>query len=159
MNVKETIQQAAYDLLNELGRPTSSREFARMALERGSVRSTARDPVQSLSQTLEKNVREGAYNKPELRFVHESGTGRRLLTLPDRADDRPGEGDGRRSTVKQVTIQLPADLLDQLKLAEQAKIADTFDTTACLALQRGLSVLAPRIKQSVIEQLDKLTQR
>ena len=61
--------------------------------------------------------------------------------------------------MKQVTIQLPADLLDQFKLAEQAKIADTFDATACLALQSGLAVLAPRIKQSVIEQLDELTQR
>lgn len=79
-----TIQQAARKILEEHGSPLDSRSIARRALEMGFAQSSARDPVQSLAQTLEKNIRDGTYNRPELKFVHQAG--RRLIALPEWSD-------------------------------------------------------------------------
>ena len=60
-----TIQEAAYQILKELGKPLGSRDIARIALEKNMVTSTAQDPTQSHAQTIEKNIRDGIYNKPK----------------------------------------------------------------------------------------------
>ncbi|MBW1715981.1 MAG: hypothetical protein JRJ77_09180 [Deltaproteobacteria bacterium] len=64
-----TIQEAVFDILNEVGRPLSSRELAKIALDRGMVTSYAKDPVQSHAQTIEKNIRDDVYNRPKLIFI------------------------------------------------------------------------------------------
>ena len=60
-----TIQQAAAQLLAEYKKPLKSKDLAKLAQERRLVApSTAKDPIQSLSQTLERNIRLDKGNKP-----------------------------------------------------------------------------------------------
>ena len=62
-----TIQEAAHDILNELGKPVSSKKLSRIALDRRMVTSVAKDPVQSHAQTIEKNIQDDIYNQPKLK--------------------------------------------------------------------------------------------
>ena len=48
-----TIQETARDILNEVGKPMSSRALAKKALERRVVTSTARDPALDIFCDLE----------------------------------------------------------------------------------------------------------
>ncbi len=77
-----TIQQAAYEILKERRTPLTSREIAKIALERKLVSSTSRDPVSAQSQTIEKNIREDKYNIPKLIFT-KNESGQRLIGLPE----------------------------------------------------------------------------
>ncbi len=61
-----THQEAAYEILKKLGKPTSSKEIGRIAHDKKMVSSTAKDPAQSIAQTIEKNIRDGIYNNPKL---------------------------------------------------------------------------------------------
>jgi hypothetical protein len=54
-----TIQEPAQIILEEVGKPISSKEVARIALDRRLVVSNAQDPVQSHAQAIEKNIRDG----------------------------------------------------------------------------------------------------
>ena len=144
------VQEAAYRLLQEEGRPLSSRELARRALERGMVTSASSDPVFSIASTIEKTIRDGRYNRPELVFV-QSGSGRRV-GLPSWKPRSVPAGPERRL----VTIQIPGDLAEKITLAAQARLAPTFEATTALLLRRGLAAAAPEIKRAVLRQLDML---
>ena len=76
------INQAATVILKEANRPLSAKEIAKRALERGLASSNAKDPINSLAQTLEKNIRDDTYNDPKLIFIY-SQRGR-LIDLPSR---------------------------------------------------------------------------
>ncbi len=144
------VQEAAYRLLTDEGRPLSSRELARRALERGMVTSASSDPVFSIASTIEKTIRHGRYNRPELVFVR-SASGRRVA-LPAWKPRSVPAGPERRM----VSVQIPADLVEKITLAAQARLAPTFDATTALLLRRGLAAAAPEIKQAVMRQLDAL---
>lgn len=49
-----TTQEAAKIILEEAGKPISSKEIAKIALERRLVVSSAQDPVQSLPRLLKR---------------------------------------------------------------------------------------------------------
>lgn len=144
------VQEAAYRLLTEEGRPLSSRELARRALERGMVTSAAGDPVFSIASTIEKTIRDGRYNRPELAFV--PSTSGRLVGLPTWKPRSVPSMPARRT----VAVQIPAELADKITLAAQARVAPTFEATTAWLLRRGLAAAAPEIKQAVIRQLDAL---
>ncbi len=148
------VQEAAYRLLTEQQTPMSSRELARIILEKNLVSSRSRDPVLSISSTLEKNIRDGVYNEPELRFVHDRG--RRLIGLPSWQRQEAEEVAAALPAKTALSINLPSELADQLHLAAQAKLATSFDETVALALRKGLSALASQIEEGLQTQLSKL---
>lgn len=145
-----TIQQAAARILKEHGAPMKSRDIARIALERGWVTSTAKDPIQSLAATIDKNVRDGTYNSPRLVFV--STPSRRQVGLPGQDVDS-----ANTAQRKSVTINLPRQLADQLDLAARAGLAESFDETVALVVRKGLKGLGADIRSGLLAKLEGLT--
>ncbi len=149
-----TIQEAAYKILEEMGKPTSSKEISRIALERRMVSSTAKDPIQSHAQTIEKNVRDDIYNSPKLVFLNSSQG--RLIGLPAWDSSRSPATDNKIPNLSELRIHVSTKLLEKIKLAEQAKLKNSFDETVAFILTKGLSILSPEIKKGLMEQLDSL---
>lgn len=144
------VQEAAYRLLRAEGRPLSSRELARLALERSLVNSSASDPVFSIASTIEKNIRDGTYNRPQLVFL-QTVTGRQVGLPSWKPQDISAEPSRRA-----VAVQIPEELADKIRLAQQARLAPSFDATVALLLRRGLAAAAPDIKASMLRQLEAL---
>lgn len=152
-----TIQEAAHQLLKEHQRPLDSKTIAKLALDRGLVTSSARDPIASLAQTIEKNIRDDVYNRHQLVFVQE-GRQRLIGLLGSKAEVKPllsrplSSGTGSQ----QLSVRIPGELMDQIRLAERAKIETNFDDTVTALLREGLKVVAPRIKEAIESQLREL---
>ncbi|MCC6503550.1 MAG: hypothetical protein IT362_10515 [Deltaproteobacteria bacterium] len=152
------IQEAAELLLKEEGAPLTSQEIAKRALDRGMVTSTARDPIFSHKSTIDKNIREGIYNKPELRLILTKAG--RFIGLPawDKKNDnlQPIEKSSSFDSQRTISLKISEGLFEKIQLATQAKIADGFDATAICILKRGLIDLAPAIRAGLANQLSKL---
>jgi len=152
-----TIQEAAHQILKERQQPLDSKTIAKIALDSRLVESSARDPISSLAQTIEKNIRDGVYNRPELVFIHEGR--RRLIGLPGTdAQVKPlvSQPAFPRTASQQLSVRIPSDLVGKIRLAEQAKIGTNFDDTIAALIREGLGVVAPRIKQAIESQLKEL---
>jgi hypothetical protein len=149
-----TIQKAAYEILNEIGKPISSKELAQIALNKQMVSSTAQDPVASHAQTIEKNIRDGVYNNPKLIFIHAGAQGR-LIGLPGWNPSVP-ESNVMRPKLIEIKARIPYELFEKIKLAEQAKLKNDFDETISLLLSKGLSLVTADIKKGLMTQLDSL---
>ena len=149
-----TIQEAAYDLLVEFSEPTSSRELARIALERGLVTSSARDPVFSHASTIEKNIRDEFYNKQGLIFIP-SPQGR-LIGLPEWESKPPHPDTKRLLGHVDLKVRISIELYEKLRLAEQAKIENSLDDTVSMLLSKGLLQVAPEIEERLIQQVKSL---
>lgn len=147
-----TVQQAAHKILEEKNSPMSAKEISKIILDRKWKSSGSKDPITSLAQTLEKNIRDGIYNEPRLIFIH-SDRGR-LIGLPSW-----NNGESRQRSIsetKEIKLTIPTTLMDKIQLAVQAKIADSFDDTMIKVLQKGLSAMGPEIKEGLVQQLNKL---
>lgn len=149
-----TIQEAARIILEEMGRPLSSKEIAKIALERRMVSSTAQDPVQSHAQTIEKNIRDDVYNKPALVFVN--STQGRLVGLPIWGSNHHSASDTKKKELSELKVYIPLELMEKIKLTGQAKLKNSFDETVAFILTKGLAILSPEIKKGLIEQLNSL---
>jgi len=149
-----TSQEAAYKLLSEVGKPLSSKELARIALERRMVSSVAQDPVASHAQTIEKNIRDDVYNNPKLVFIH-SDTQGRLIGLPGWNSNPPAVKDTLPNLIE-IKARISPELFDKIKLAEQAKLKNNFDETVSFLLAKGLSMVSADIKKGLMTQLDSL---
>ena len=148
-----TIQEAAHKLLNETKRPLSSKDLAKIALERHMVSSGAQDPIASHAQTIEKNIRDGVYNNPKLVFIHAGAQGR-LIALPEWNASQTTMKEPLQRSVE-IKARIPAELFEKIKLAEHGLKHD-FDETVSLLLLKGLSIVAPDIKKGLLTQLDSL---
>jgi hypothetical protein len=148
-----TSQEAAYKLLNEVGKPLSAKDLARIALERRMVSSVAQDPVASHAQTIEKNIRDDVYNNPKLVFIH-SAQGR-LIGLPEWNSNPPVVNDTFPNLIE-IKAKIPSELFDKIKLAEQAKLKNNFNETVSFLLVKGLSMVSADIKKGLMTQLDSL---
>ena len=153
-----TAQEAAYKLLKEAQRPLPSREIAEIALNKGYVSSSAKDPVFSITTTIEKNIREQRYNSPRLVFINtEDG---RKIGLPSmkEAGKTASATDPNQNfrAKKKISVELPEELIERLHLASQAKLAANFDDTVALLLQKGLSVSREEVQERVLRQLEEL---
>ena len=147
------IQKAAHQILEEEGKPISSKEIARIALERGLVISIAKNPIQSHSQSIEKNIRDGDYNVPKLVFIqHNSG---RLIGLPAWTK----KNITLQPKSKRISIEIPTELEESIQLAYHAGIKNTFEETVVSVLEKGLLIIAPKIKEGMAERLKKLYYR
>ncbi len=144
------VQEAAFRILGKEGRPLPSRELARLALQKGWVTSAAGDPVFSIASTIEKNIRTGTYNRPELVFV-QTVTGRQI-GLPNW---KP-QGLVLEHNRKMTSVQLPEELVDKVRLATYAHLAPSFDATLAMIVRRGLAASAPDIKRAILRRLETL---
>jgi hypothetical protein len=150
-----TIQEAAHNILEESGKPLTSGEIARIALDRRMVVSRAQDPAQSLAQTIEKNIRGDVYNKPRLIFIR--GPQGRLIGLPS-WEGKPSQSvdnQTKPNEYMELRARIPADLFEKVQLARQAKLASSFDEMVVVLLKVGLSALAQDIKKGLLHQLDQ----
>ncbi len=144
------VQEAAFKILGSEGRPLPSRELARLALMKGWVTSASQDPVFSIASTIEKNIRSGTYNRPELVFVP-TVTGRQV-GLPNW---RP-QGLAPVQARKMTSVQIPADLAEKVRLATHARVAPDFESALAFLLKKGLSAAAPEIREAMLRRLDEL---
>lgn len=150
-----TAQHAAHKILIESRKPLSATEIARVALDRKLVVSVAKTPVASIAQTLEKNVRERSRNNPALRFVYEAN--RRLLALPEwEGNAELGQVVAESSSGIELKACIHRDLLEQVQLAVQSRIAAGYNDTVALLLRRGLATEAAHIREGLLKQLKQL---
>lgn len=147
-----TIQEAIHTILIELKRPLSSKELAKMALERHMVASNAKDPVFSLASTVEKNIRDGIYNHPRLICIF-SQDRRRLIGLPEWGQNQPPQANLK---IKELIARIPEELFNQIQLAVQAKLEGDFNETVAYLLRSGLAVSTPAIKGALMKQINEL---
>ena len=105
-------------------------------------------------KTIEKNIRDGIYNKPKLVFVN-SPQGRHV-GLPIWNSNRYSDPDTKIPNLSELKVHVPTELLEKIKLADQAKLKNDFDETVSFILTKGLSILSPEIKKGLMKQLDSL---
>lgn len=119
-----TINEAAVEILKEKNKPLSSIEIATIAFSRKLIYSKAKTPIKSLAYTIDKNIREEFYNNPKLIFLQTSIG--RLIGLPGWGDNVLNiDLQKSKSSFQKLTISLPSNLMENINLAYQAKIADT----------------------------------
>lgn len=147
-----TIQQAAADLLAEYKKPLKSKELANLALQRELVApSAAKDPIQSLSQTLERNIRLDKGNKPRLLFVEtENGRG---IGLPEWYEERKVE---KKVNLEKIEVAVPADLLNKIKLYQSSFNFMTIEETIVHLAKKGLSATSDELIERLKTELDGL---
>lgn len=153
-----TAQEAAYKILLEAGKPLFSREIAQLALDKSYVSSSAKDPIFSIANTIEKNIREGTYNSTQLVFV--KTTDGRKIGLPSMSKE-PAQSDSLpetqpRTHKTKLTVELPQELINQVQLAYQAKLANSYDETVAVLIKKGLSSCALEIRERLFTQLEDL---
>lgn len=154
-------QQAAFQILREVGGPLSSKEIANRVLTKGLLRSNARSPIDSIAQTIEKNVRDGVYNHPELEFVR-SVEGR-LIGIAGAKK----EGGGRASSESIETpgqdlrsppgiakdearsVALPALLVNKIDLCVMVGMGPSREALAAEMLRRGLEQSSEEIMLAI----------
>lgn len=146
--------KAAYKILTEIGHSLTSKEIAQIALTKGYVESDAKDPISSIAATIEKNIRGGTYNSPRLLKYG------RKIGLPSMEEtnqmEKASRTDQNPEGRKRITIELPQKLIDDIQLANQAKLAGNYDDTVALLLQKGLSALKHEIQKRVNNQLENI---
>ncbi len=148
-----TAHEAAHKLLKEAGKPQSSKHLADRMLKKGLVRSNASDPISSLAQTIEKNIRGKAYNHPELEFVHTREG--RLIGIPGRSTRSTGGAasvapsppvvKAAISEHDRTFVEASALLVNKVSLVTISGLAGTMEAAIDLVLARGLDAMKDEI--------------
>ena len=147
-----TIQEAARSILQEAQKPMKSTDIAASALQRGLVFSDAQDPVASLSQTIEKNIRSAHYNSENLKFIQ---VGRKRLVGLASMVENPAHSSPAEQPLREITANVPLDTYELIKTASDAGIASTFDETVVKILKMGLPAVAEEVKVRLKDQMRK----
>lgn len=142
---KMTIQKAAAQLLREFNQPMLAKEISRIALERELVESGSVNKVQSLTQTLERNIRLNMGNRPRLIFV-ETDAGR-CVDLPERHEDQQDtQLVNDKDIIKQAAegyqsyqIDIPLNMVKLLKIHQLMEEYPTIEETIIELISVGLS--------------------
>lgn len=142
-----TIQQAAHEILRQAGSSLKSIEIARRILEQQLLESSAKNPIQSISQALERNIRMNKGNTPALQFI-ETPFGREIdivdkqFVVPQQeltyAMLEQEQLPRQALFTEEVTITLPKALLDKVKIYQLGKGMDSLDEAFVQLLRSGL---------------------
>ncbi|MBE6024539.1 MAG: hypothetical protein E7231_15400 [Cellulosilyticum sp.] len=148
-----TIQQAAAELLAEHRKPLKSKELARMAQERKLVApSMAKDPIQSLSQVLERNIRLDKGNKPRLIFVEtEQG---RAIAIPAWYEEKKPEPKVEKS--ENIAIGLSEDILNKVKLYQTSFNLPNMEEAIIQLVKKGLGATSQELIDRLKTELEGL---
>jgi len=57
---------------------------------------------------------------------------------------------------KRLTAEVPEKVLNDIQLANQARLAPNYDDTVTRLLKEGLSACAPEIRRGLLKQLDDI---
>ena len=145
------IQEAAYKVLQELGKPMKPEALARIALERGLVTSNSKDEVFSLQSTLRKNIRDNVYNDPKLVTLYLQGERGMHVALPSWQENGV---ELKKEAVPVIPsterkVQLPCDLIKQIELVTQAGITKCFDEALVHLLRKGWVTVRPQVQEEL----------
>lgn len=147
-----TIQQAAALLLGEQRKPLKSKELAKMAQTRKLVApSMAKDPIQSLSQVLERNIRLDKGNKPRLVFV-ETDEGR-CIGLPEWYEEKKHEPVESSEVIQ---IALTDDMMNKVKLYQSSFGVVSIEETIVQLVKKGLNATSQELISRLKTELEEL---
>jgi CRISPR/Cas system endoribonuclease Cas6 (RAMP superfamily) len=150
----QTIQQAAAQLLKETSRPMRSREIVQLALERNMVKmGSSKDPVHSLSQALERNIRMNTGNNPKLEFLFVKGV--RYIALPESNQNEKQET-LEPIVVEQgqtITLQIPNSIINKVKMHQLADHLSLEETLLNL-IKRGLASSSSELLEKLRKELE-----
>lgn len=147
-----TIQQAAFQLLDEYKKPLKAKTLAQLAQDRQMVvPSSAKDPIQSLSQVLERNVRLDKGNKPRLIF-RETEEGR-CLAIPEWYEKKKVE---KKIECETIEIGLSSDLLNKIKLYQTSFKLGTVEEAVIQLTKRGLNAASQELIDKLKVELEGL---
>lgn len=154
-----TIQQAAYEVLKEAGEPLKSLEIAKRVLEQGFVQSTAKNPIQSISQALERNIRMNRGNTPKLEFV-ETYLGRKIQPVYEDTDTLktiPSSYEQQfTASTEEITVTLPKVLIDKVKIYQLVTNASSLDQAMTILLRSGLSTNSEKLIEVIKRDMESL---
>lgn len=148
-----TIQQAAAQLLSEQRKPLKSKELARMAQDRKLVApSAAKDPIQSLSQVLERNIRLDKGNKPRLMFV-ETAEGR-AIALPEWYEEKKVPPKVEKNQT--IEIALSEDIMNKVKLYQTSFNIPSLEEAIVQLTKKGLGATSQELINRLKTELEGL---
>jgi hypothetical protein len=152
--VNMTIQEAAHQILMEEGHYLPSKEIAKRAIEKGMVGSTAKDPILSLAQTIDKNIRDEIYNTPRLCFARDK-SGRRVVGLPgweenDKIVTLP---------IPPLTVEINGETVEMIELAKEAGLGINETEITNHLIRAGFKALASEIGSGLSKRFNELKKR
>lgn len=151
----KTIQQAAYDVLKQAGSSLKSLEIARRIHEQQLIQSNAVNPVQSISQALERNIRMNKGNTPKLVFI-ETAFGREV-TIPYEPTAEIELPELKiTGELEEMTVQLPKSLLDKVKIFQLGTGKASLDEAVAGLLKSGLQNNSATLLESIKKEMDRL---
>lgn len=146
--MKQSIIDIAVSLIKDHG-PMSSKNIAKEALEKSLIESNAKDPIQSLANTIDKMIREKTTNR--LKYVDNS----KLVDISD-INLKNTDENTHTSQYKEIKVYLT---LEQYKIIEVMKSIG-FSATEREILQEiissGLKALKPDIEEKIKNTLTQL---
>lgn len=154
-----TIQQAAYEVLKQADSSLKSLEIARRIQDQQLIQSTAVNPVQSISQALERNIRMNKGNTPKLEFI-ETAFGREV-TIPyvfgavDEEIIEPVQP-VQVEQMEQTVVELPKNILDKVKIFQLGTGLDSLDEAIVELLRSGLQNNSATLLESIKKEMDEL---
>lgn len=149
-----TIQQAAHILL-EYGKPLKSKELAIIAQDKKIVApSMAKDPIQSMSQVLERNIRLNKGNKPKLIFV-ETDEGR-AIAMPEWDEEKKLKEKAEKSEV--IQIGLGEDIINKISLYQTSFNLSSIEHAIIELTKKGLAATSKELIDRLKVELEGLDQ-
>lgn len=148
-----TIQQAAATLLKEVKRPLKSKELAQMVIEKGLIPlGSAKDPIQSMSQTIERNIRLNKGNNPKLIFVEQGGN--RCIALP--AWNEAPVREEKKVKTETIGIALPDDLVNKVQLYQNSFKFSNMEQAMISLIKKGLAAASDELIDKLKKELEQL---
>lgn len=154
-----TIQQAAFEVLQEAGQPLKSIEIASRIMEQQLIESTAKSPIQSISQALERNIRMNKGNTPKLEFV-DSIYGRQIQCTPETAAKQVYYSSVKEMKLPQpeeeVVVNLAKTLVDKVKIYQLAKGISSIDEAITELIRSGLTSSSSELIETLKKEMENL---
>lgn len=152
-----TVQQAAALILRKSNFPLKSKEIAKMILNENLIApSKAKNPIQSVSQALERNVRMDVGNEPKLEFISTAdGRALRLSEINTNKDTEIQENEEENLT-KLIKPYLPKDTMDKIELYQSIKKYSRTDQAVVDLIKSGLIAKLPEILETLKNDFEKI---
>lgn len=154
-----TIQQAAYEILTQAGSSLKSIEIARRIIEQQLIESAAKNPVQSISQALERNIRMNKGNTPKLQFI-ESIHGREIDLVHreplQTAHEEVEIVEKKVEAEDEITIKLPKSLVDKVKIYQLGTGLPSVDDAFAVLLRSGLTSNSSELIEVLKKEMENL---
>lgn len=159
---RKTIQQAAAIILREENKPIKAKVVAKRALEKGMVSTSAKDPIASMSQTLERNIRmdTGNMEPNRLKFVN-TKEGRCIglyevdYSAYEHENVKNEKAKGKDDNVAQlVKIYLTKDILKKVRIYELSENHVNIEDAIISLIKIGLLSTSEDILEKLKSELE-----